>query len=112
MKNQAVKITAVTAAAISLIAILTIYTAKIPIEKNVRSNLNNITASYSSQNSGFVLKEYDGKIAYFRGDSQTPEEVFDVYVNSLPEQDQKRMKDGIRVQTREELNRLIEDFTS
>lgn len=68
----------------------------------------NQTTSYPS----YMLKDYHGKIAVFETDKDQPDIVFDVYVSTLPEFDQKALKTGVFAQDMKELNRLIEDYTS
>lgn len=79
---------------------------------NNQTNIAKVTNSKTNDNKGYTLKEYKNKIAVFEGASGTPTEVFDVYVDSLPVVDQKSIKKGIHADTKEELQTLIEDFTS
>lgn len=60
----------------------------------------------------YILREYNGKLAVFNGDDNAPSEIFDVYVNSFGEVDRKALYKGITAYSEEELNRLIEDYTS
>lgn len=60
----------------------------------------------------YVLKDYYGKIAVFQTNKDQPDIVFDVYVSTLPEFDQKALQTGVFAQDMKELNRLIEDYTS
>lgn len=60
----------------------------------------------------YILKEYNGKIASFYYDDENPIDVFDVYVNSFGEYDKEALCKGIIAYSEEELNRLIEDYTS
>lgn len=65
------------------------------------------------KNVGYTLKEYDGKIGIFRGDSDTPYTfVDDVEISYLNEYDRELLKVGIEVSTESELKSLIEDLTS
>ncbi len=59
-----------------------------------------------------VLSEWQGKLAVFLEGNPTPDEVFDVYIASLPVEEQKRLKAGIRVSNDTELARYLEDYTS
>ena len=45
-------------------------------------------------------------------DTREPEMIFDIFVRTLPEMDQELLRQGIRVETYEELTRLIEDYIS
>lgn len=59
-----------------------------------------------------VLGEWNGKLALFVGGNPVPDEVFDVYLVSLPEEEQERLTAGIPVADETELARLLEDYTS
>lgn len=60
----------------------------------------------------YVLGEYEGYLAVFRGEQQKPYQVLQMPVQLLPEEDQGAIEAGIRVQTEQELRRLLEDFAS
>lgn len=59
----------------------------------------------------YTLREYDSMVGVFREESDTPEEVYTVFVRVLPEKDKLALKNGISVSTEEELRHLIEDFS-
>jgi len=65
-----------------------------------------------SEEKYYILKEYNGKIASFYYDDEDPIDVFDVSVNSFGEYDKQALYKGIVAYSEEELNRLIEDYTS
>ena len=48
----------------------------------------------------------------FLAGSPSPDEVFDVYVSTLPPEEQQRISAGIEVADEVELARLLEDYTS
>lgn len=60
----------------------------------------------------YTLKEYNGRIAVFRGTSDVPYIETDVQIADLPQVDINMLKTGISVQTTSELNRLLEDYCS
>ena len=60
----------------------------------------------------YLLREYNGKIASFYSDDENPIDVFDVSVNIFGEYDKQALYKGIVAHSEEELNRLIEDYTS
>ena len=64
-----------------------------------------------SDNTAYILKDYNGKIAVFTEEDAHPVEIFDTNTASLPSKDTEALKAGIRVETKEELYRLIEDFS-
>ena len=46
---------------------------------------------------GWVMRDYQGKIAVFQDGNDNPIEVLEVYVSSLPEHDQDLLQSGIRI---------------
>lgn len=58
----------------------------------------------------FVLREYDGKIALFQENESEPLAVYRTPINSLYPADKELLKDGIRVKSKSEISRLIEDL--
>lgn len=70
------------------------------------------TEATSSQYIQYTIKEYNGKIAVFENNNTFPENVYDTYISVLPESDQERLKNGITVNDKTELQRIIEDYTS
>lgn len=65
----------------------------------------------SSANSEYyVLREYDGKIALFRAPEPEPITVYETTPEALYPADAELLRDGIRLKSEGELNRLIEDL--
>ena len=60
---------------------------------------------------GFLLSISDGKIALWT-DGKAEPTVFPYHADLLPEPDQKRLMDGIRIEDEAELSRLLEDYLS
>ena len=61
---------------------------------------------------GFLLGIQDGYIALWKDGCEKPVEVFPFQARLLPEADQKRLQEGIRIESAEELSRLMEDYLS
>lgn len=61
---------------------------------------------------GYIVKDYGGKVAVFRDSGGAPQQVLDVYTETLPPQAQEELKKGIRVANSSELLSLIENYTS
>lgn len=60
---------------------------------------------------GFVLGEYEGRLALFRENSPKPYRILDMEIYLLPEEDLQTIRSGgIVVETEAELNRLLEDW--
>lgn len=58
----------------------------------------------------FVLRETDGKIALYREDNPEPLAVYDAPPLGLCPADEELLREGIRLKTRAEVTRLIEDL--
>lgn len=78
-----------------------------PLKNNIEEK-----QAQTQQIEGYVIGVYDEKIAVFAQGDAVPIETFDVYITTLPESDQKSLKKGIKVKSKTELRRLIEDYTS
>ena len=61
---------------------------------------------------GYLLGEYNGRVSVLSPATREPEMIFDIFVRTLPDPDQQLLREGIRVETYEELTRLIEDYIS
>lgn len=75
---------------------------------DIRRNSEDISVT---NNISFVLKDYNGNLALFRGNSDEPYVVLDEKTSFLNEYDRNRVVSGISVNTRTELEKLIEDMT-
>ena len=63
----------------------------------------------------FVLKEKDGNIAIYNeadGDRMNLVEILSVNLDLLSEDDKSNLQEGIKIYGKDELNSLIEDYTS
>lgn len=60
----------------------------------------------------YTLSQYDGKLALFKRGYSMPVEIYEVYLSSLPQAEQSKIKSGISAQTDEEILKIIEDYTS
>lgn len=61
----------------------------------------------------YVIGEWNGKLAVFTMPrTDTPSKVYDVYLSSLPAEEQTRLKAGIPVYNEQKLQSLLEDYTS
>lgn len=73
--------------------------------------------NYTPESSGkeltmsYTLREYEGKIGVFRDGNTVPDEILDVYLITLPEEDVKKLRNGIEANGQDEVRSLIEDFT-
>lgn len=60
----------------------------------------------------YILKDYGGRLAVFQRGATSPDLVFDVYIQSLPDFDRGQLKNGVAAKNYSELVGLIEDYTS
>lgn len=60
----------------------------------------------------YVLSVYGGQVAVFCGDSDTPQEVFETRITSLPREEAERLYHGIPAQDEAALQILIEEYCS
>ncbi len=66
----------------------------------------------STPNTIFVVSEYQGNIAVFEKDNPSPVKITDVQIVDLPREDRELLKKGIKVNTKEELSNILEDYCS
>ncbi|MBQ6568936.1 MAG: BofC C-terminal domain-containing protein [Clostridia bacterium] len=59
----------------------------------------------------YTVKETNGYIGVFYGESKTPYEILDADISEFPPEDQLLLKNGITVNSREELNEVLEDYS-
>ncbi len=60
---------------------------------------------------GFLVGVKDGKVALWK-DGEPQPRVFPYRVETLPEADQKRLEEGIRIEDGSKLAQLLEDYLS
>lgn len=60
----------------------------------------------------YILREYNGKTAVFEKGRELPVFIEDIFIDNLPEKDRKALREGIILSSPEELQSLIEDFSS
>ena len=72
---------------------------------------HSIQTEEATQKESYILKEYMEKIGIFSSDG-TLIKTLDVYIKTLPEADRRLLREGIEVSGKQELNAIIEDYTS
>lgn len=60
----------------------------------------------------YTLGVWEGQLAVFEGTSAFPQKLYEVPVSALPPAEQEKLKAGIAVDSAEELQVLLEDYTS
>ena len=71
-----------------------------------------VSSAIPTAATGYIVREYIGRVAVFAESSDTPLQVIDVYTDTLPVAMRSQLKDGIRVKTHDELLSLLENITS
>lgn len=61
---------------------------------------------------GFILGIHEGKVALWKDGVKRPVKVFPYQASMFPEEDQKRLQQGIHVESLNELYKMIEDYFS
>ena len=68
--------------------------------------------SVMSREAGWILGIWQGKLAVFPAGAAEPCQIYDVYVASLPPEEQERLSAGLVVPDDPTLASLLEDYTS
>ena len=61
---------------------------------------------------GFLLGLRNGRLTLWREGVEHPEQIYDIREDSLPPADRLQLRRGIRVETRQELWELLENYLS
>lgn len=86
--------------------------ASLPEPSDAPPELSAPSPSQPEEAAGYLLGEYGGRVSVLSPATREPEMIFDIFVRTLPDADQELLREGIRVETYEELTRLIEDYIS
>ena len=65
-----------------------------------------------TQETGFVIRDCDGKIAVYRKGESAPMLITQTLTESLPRADAKRLRAGVDAPDRQTLEKLLEDYCS
>lgn len=60
----------------------------------------------------YTFSQYQGKLALYQRGYAMPVEIYDVYLDSLPEEDRLQITQGISADSDAEIQKIIEDYTS
>ena len=61
---------------------------------------------------GFLIGIHNGRIAIWQGEDPQPKAILPYSAELLPEADRIALQNGIRLNSREDLTRFLEDFCS
>lgn len=104
--------------AVFAIQVINFYSLKAETNENfsekISSTDTNPNSALAEQNRNiiFILGVYDGKLAVMDSEKNKIYEVFDVYINTLPEYDKNLLSAGIEIKNVNDLYSLIEDYSS
>lgn len=59
----------------------------------------------------YTIGEWEGRLAVFEGEQLYPRQVFEVYVDALPEELREQVKAGVPARDDTQLSVLLEDYT-
>lgn len=60
----------------------------------------------------YTIGVWEGQVAVFEGDQPFPMQVYDSFVDALPEELRRQVLEGIPVEDKTQLSVLLEDYTS
>ncbi|MGN0571250.1 MAG: hypothetical protein ACI4K9_03620 [Candidatus Fimenecus sp.] len=60
----------------------------------------------------YTFSVYQGRLALYERGFAMPVEIFDVYLDTLPQEEQEKIKTGICAESDAEIQKIIEDYTS
>ncbi|MBE6747781.1 MAG: hypothetical protein E7557_00940 [Ruminococcaceae bacterium] len=83
------------------------------ISNNSNNKPNNMIENTTETTSVYyILKDYKGRLALFINDNAIPKETYEIFTDSLPTEDAKRLKEGVKASTESELQTMLEDYIS
>ena len=113
MTKKSSVILLLTSMAVSAIIIISSVSYSVDKQKATAEKKARQTTAVTTQlEIGYYLKEYQGEIAIFRGENETPFKKLGVTVDFLSDYDKILLHDGIFAADKTELQKLIEDYTS
>lgn len=59
----------------------------------------------------YTITQVEGQLAVYSPGEKEPQ-LYDVYIDTLPQTEQQRLREGVEVYTQRELKSLLEDYTS
>ena len=75
-------------------------------------NVNTPTQPTTEKYHTYIVREHNGMVADFQQGEDKPFKITDTYVSSLANADRQSLSNGIQVDTKEELRKLLEDLCS
>jgi hypothetical protein len=78
--------------------------------QNTQTTTTTTTATTAAQK--YIIGSWDDKLAVFIPPDTSPYQLYDIYLASLPEEEQQKLREGIIVNDEQTLASLLEDYTS
>lgn len=79
---------------------------------NAREDAAQTTTTAQTPQPQYTFSQYQGKLALYQRGYAMPIEIFDVYLDSLPDDERSLIAAGICAETDAEIQKIIEDYTS
>ena len=95
---------------LTFLSVITFFAFK-SFSRSVNNANISSTSSIMTHIDGYILRNYNGKIGIFPADSDTPQQVLNIEIDTLPDEDQQQLAVGIYVPNQEELQSKIEDYS-
>ena len=83
-----------------------------PVHDVVRGRATRPPPSAPEREYLYLIREYQGRVAVFGRNPDTPEIILERFVRHLPSYDQIQLREGVKVHSVQELEARIEDYTS
>lgn len=81
-------------------------------QEHSEASAENPTVQQTEKKRTYNIKEYNGVVTVFDAESGFIVKITDTYISSLPENDRKKLSEGIKIDDDEKLRKLLEDLCS
>ena len=103
MNKEALAVGVVVAAAVLVSGIMI---SLVLISEQTAAQATGENSSYQ-----YILKNYQNQIVVYEKGNDTPIQILDVPISSLPQLEQAALESGVPIKDDQELRKAIEDFT-
>lgn len=86
--------------------------ASVTTEPRQSSSESSISPESEAKASSYTVKTFNGKIGVFADSEETPIDIIDVEIATLPQEDQATLTNGITAKDKSSLRRILEDYES
>ncbi len=99
-------------ASMTISAVILVVSAGNAVRQHKETNIQKAAVLAEKEPIGYILKEYQGKAALFRENSEKPYQILDIEVYLLPDADRQALEAGIFAEDELVLRNLLEDWDS